>query len=72
MKFAPIIYPSISYHCVGVRFSDTHVSAKWVITSQVVVIGVVGEAVGGLNIGVLNGGGRRIKPRDHVMDLCGP
>jgi len=25
MKFAPIIYPSISYHCVGVQFSDTHV-----------------------------------------------
>jgi len=57
MKFTPIIHPSISYHCVGVQVSDTHYALfwagfiEWVITSQVIVMVVVG----GLNILALNG-----------------
>jgi len=74
MKFAPIIHPSISNHCVGVQVSDAQIMPcfeklfAWVIISQVVVIGVAG----GLNIGVLNGGGRRTESRDQVKALCVP
>jgi len=28
--------------------------------------------MGGLNIGILNGGGRQIESRDQVMAVCGP
>jgi len=47
-KFAPIIHPSISNHCMGVQVSDTIFCLvlgsffEQVIVSQVVVIGVVG------------------------------
>jgi len=72
-NFASIIHPSISNHCMGVEVSDTENYALfWTgffkqIISQMVAIGVVG----GLNIGVLNGEGRKIEYRDQVIVLCG-
>jgi len=55
-KFAPIIHPSISNHCVDVQVSYTKLCLvlgsffELVIIPQVVVIGVIGGVVGGLDI----------------------
>jgi len=59
---------------MGVQVSDAKFCLvlgsffEQVIVSQVVVIGVVG----GLNIGVLKEGRRRMESRDQVMSLCAP
>jgi len=57
-KFTAIIHLFTSYHC-GVQVSDTEnipcfgqLFLERVIISQVVVIGVMGGVVGGLNIGL--------------------
>jgi len=68
-NFAPIIHPSISYHCVGVQDSDTKIMPSFGQLFWTGIINISQEVA--TNIGALNEWGRWMESRDQVMAFCG-